>query len=336
MSYQCRDPVSGRVTTFVYNKEWVSGAGAGAGAGRVPVGKPASSLGTALQRALFVHGDPAQVFTDESQTSLLGPTELKKKLKCLGRTEKQTQAGGNPYPGLDDVAWDEFRCCRHCRVQVMSATGSMRAKQLKAGRANYRLVYPETASDGPHFLMCGICTNEPVATGTSLLDVPHVQQENGALSEDNAISPQHITKVDLNQMVQELVDQSVAATRGGSETVDTSVEVQELQGNSSVPNFHAQFKGVDPVCDQGNYTSRKTPLGIVRRRKKQTESGSQEEGGEEIDAGETATNPVSSDSSSGESGGEEEYEENEEEQGGRRGPRRCAAPPPDLSTEAKL
>ena len=110
MSYQCRDPVSGRVTTFVYNKEWVSGAGAGAGAGRVPVGKPASSLGTALQRALFVHGDPAQVFTDESQTSLLGPTELKKKLKCLGRTEKQTQAGGNPYLAF---CADLRHRCRH-------------------------------------------------------------------------------------------------------------------------------------------------------------------------------------------------------------------------------
>ena len=130
---ETNNPISGQVKTFVPKVGGVVGSSV---EGEVPAGKPRSALLTALQYALFVEGDPGQVFSSAEAVGQVGGVSGHPVGWRYGRAGKRGRVesvpgrvggGRTSLPGLDAKAWQMFWCCRcsdqNCTTEVLSLTG---------------------------------------------------------------------------------------------------------------------------------------------------------------------------------------------------------------------
>ena len=144
--FQCRHPVTGTITMFTTDGQRPPGVGEDVKIEKAQ--RRDGRLSTALQRGLYMLGDPRVVITGDGKR-IRDANSLRNEASRLGRTPKLTAVGGgNPHPGLDNESWEQYcRCEGKCGATLMSATGQKlggrdRAQALKEDWDNYRRANP--------------------------------------------------------------------------------------------------------------------------------------------------------------------------------------------------
>ena len=244
--HQCKHPSTGGITVFTTDGQRPPGVGVEVKI--VEAKRPDSQLSTALQRGLYMRGDPGLIIDNGAQIRNAG--DLKKVLSRLGRTPKLTVAGCDElHPGLDTDSWKQYcQCAGKCGNSLMSTTGQQfggrdRAQALQEDWDNYRRANPGLEVGAPIFLMCTTCADKKVAEGTAaaapspLLQSPHYTQEQLDTHVATAVAAaqqatQHAAQHAAQQSAKAEKEAAVAAMVAAQAERDTAVAVAQQAGKA--------------------------------------------------------------------------------------------------------